>query len=108
MTPRPGARSNWQRRRAPKANRRSVSRRRAMPMSDRGQKSTESSDRARLDEAVRGADDLLIASLKQEERHRRRRRSKLFTFTVGGLVMVTIGSAVVFGVLAAISAVDRV
>ncbi|HEV2295919.1 MAG TPA: tetratricopeptide repeat protein [Tepidisphaeraceae bacterium] len=54
---------------------------------------------ARLDDAIRKADELLLSSLKSEE-HRRSRRRRTVTFTiVGGLIMFT-AACVILAVLA--------
>ncbi len=54
---------------------------------------------ARLDEAIRRADELLVSSLKSEELDRSRRR-RTFTFTiVGGLIMLA-AACVILAVLA--------
>ena len=54
---------------------------------------------ARLDEAIRRADEILVSSLKSEELDRSRRR-KTFTFTiVGGLIMLA-AACVILAVLA--------
>jgi tetratricopeptide (TPR) repeat protein len=54
---------------------------------------------ARLDDAIRKADELLLASLKSEE-HSRSRRRRTFTFTiVGGLIMIA-AACVILAVLA--------
>jgi hypothetical protein len=48
-------------------------------------------EQARLDDAMRRADDLLVASLKTDERRRHRRRITLLS--LGGLAMLAIVSA---------------
>lgn len=54
---------------------------------------------ARLDDAIRKADELLLSSLKSEE-HSRSRRRRTFTFTlVGGLIMIA-AACVIVAVLA--------
>ncbi|MGB7159564.1 MAG: tetratricopeptide repeat protein [Tepidisphaeraceae bacterium] len=59
---------------------------------------------ARLDDAIRRADELLVSSLKSEEQHRSRRR-RTFTFTiVGGLIMIA-ATCVILAVLAQTGAV---
>jgi tetratricopeptide (TPR) repeat protein len=53
---------------------------------------------ARLDDAIRRADELLVSSLKSEEQHRSRQR-RTFTLTlVGGLIMIA-AVCVILGVL---------
>src|SRR5215218_9894340 len=50
---------------------------------------------ARLDDAIRKADELLLSSLKSEE-HSRSRRRRTFTFTiVGGLIMFAAACVIV-------------
>ncbi len=46
-----------------------------------------SEEQSRLDQAIRKADDLLLSSLKTEERRRNRR--KIFWLSLGGLIMLT-------------------
>jgi hypothetical protein len=46
-----------------------------------------SEEQSRLDQAIRKADDLLVSSLKTEERRRNRR--KIFWLSLGGLIMLT-------------------
>ncbi len=54
---------------------------------------------ARLDDAIRKADELLLSSLRSEE-HSRSRRRRTFTFTlIGGLIMLA-AACVVLAVLA--------
>ena len=53
---------------------------------------------ARLDDAIRRADELLVSSLKSEEQHRSRQR-RTFTLTlVGGLIMIA-AVCIILGVL---------
>jgi len=55
---------------------------------------------ARLDDAIRRADELLVSSLKSEEHHRSRRRRRTFTFTlIGGFIMIA-AIGVILAVLA--------
>jgi hypothetical protein len=51
-------------------------------------------EQARLDDAIRRADDLLVASLKSDERRRHRRR--IFLVSLGGIAMLAIVSALLF------------
>jgi Flp pilus assembly protein TadD len=55
-------------------------------------------EQTRLDRAMRRADDLLIASLKLEERRRSRRL--LILFSIGALIMLAIVCAILLGVTA--------
>ena len=54
---------------------------------------------ARLDDAIRKADELLLASLKSEE-HSRSRRRRTFTFTIVGGVIMLAAACVILAVLA--------
>jgi tetratricopeptide (TPR) repeat protein len=56
------------------------------------------SEDARLDDAIRKADELLISSLKDEESRSRRRRT--FTFTIVGGVIMFAAACVILAVLA--------
>ncbi len=50
---------------------------------------------ARLDDAIRKADELLLASLKSEEQRRLRRRRKFTLTIVGGLIMIAAAFVIV-------------
>jgi tetratricopeptide (TPR) repeat protein len=54
---------------------------------------------ARLDDAIRKADELLLSSLKSEE-HSRSRRRRTFTFTIVGGVIMIAAACVIIAVLA--------
>ncbi len=66
------------------------------PTSTGGVGASSPSEQARLDEAMRCADDLLLDSLRKDER---RRRNRLFIFfsSIGGLAMLAIVTYLVFG-----------
>lgn len=51
---------------------------------------SDAAEAARLDDAIRRADDLLVQSLRSEERSRKRRRLRWLAYSIGAIAMIAI------------------
>ena len=58
-------------------------------------------EESRLDAAMRKADVIMVASLKDDERRRARRRRTMLLLLSGGLIMIAAGVVIVLSLLGA-------